>query len=138
MNKKFYKNPGAIAAFILFIGFFILPFFTIMGFSATGFKVFKELKGQSFLLILIPLASAYIIYAAYAGEKKFVVIAKWALLILSFWFIIHIGLLAEKHSFNFVGFGLWLDFVTSILLLFEAKITALICKPKIDDNSTNL
>ena len=138
MNKEFYKNPAAIAAFILFIGFFILPFIDIMGFSQTGFQIFKAFKGKSFVVGFIPLASAYIIYAAYSCEKKIVMIAKWLILMVSAWFFLDIAFFAEKHSIKFVGFGLWLNLIISILLLFESKLTPLFCKSKPEDHQADL
>ena len=138
MNKEFYKKPGAIAAFVLFIGFFLFPFVNIWWFSVTAFDAFKEFKGQSILLGLFPIASAYIIYAAYAGEKKIVIVAKWILLVLSAWFFLNIAFIQEKHSIDFVGLGLWLNLIVSILFMFENKITAMICKPKVEEDNTNI
>jgi hypothetical protein len=135
MNKEFYKNPSAIAAFVLFVGFFIFPFIDIMGFSQTSFQIFKAFKGKGILLVLIPLASAYIIYAVYSGQTKFTVIAKWVMLILSAWFFLDIAFFAEKHSIKFVGFGLWLDLLVSILLMFDKKINDMICKPKPEEEA---
>ena len=138
MNKEFYKSPSAIAAFVLFIGFFLFPFIDIMGFSQTGFQIFKAFKGKGILLVLIPLASAYIIYAAYSGEKKISYSAKWIILVLSVWFFLDIAFLAEKHSIKFVGFGLWLNVIISVLFMFESKIMPLFCKPKNEEDSTDL
>ncbi len=74
------------------------------------------------LLWLLPVASVYLIYAAYKETDQWVSIAKWVLLVVAAFFWLRYAFLMEGTQLKFVGFGMWLALLAAIFVRFEVQI----------------
>jgi hypothetical protein len=127
MNKEFYKTPTSLIALVLIIGFF-LPWISLGNFiSISGYEIpktaelldgiarsFSENPSSSiklyYILYLIPILSAYLLYGEYQGKQMYFVPVK------IFIFSIFIFIIYKINSTgNDIGFfektdiGLWIS-----------------------------
>ena len=144
MNMQtFIKKPIVIGTLLLLIFFILFPYFTIsMGYfgsvSKTGlglfFTIFDKFSLLNLLLILVPIACGNILYQTWKDSTSLVMVSKIAILVILVYLFLQIAFLGEKSSIKFVGFGLWLSLVLAIAMMFEAKITTMICGDKQTEN----
>lgn len=137
--QTFIKKPIVIGNLLLLLFFILFPYFTIsMGYfgsvSKTGlglfFTIFDKFSFLNFLLLLVPIAIGNILYQTWKGSDQLVMVSKIVILVILAYMFLNIAFLSEKSSIKFVGFGLWLSLILSIAMMFEAKITAMICPAK--------
>ncbi len=144
--QTFIKKPIVIANLLILVFFIIFPYFTFNmggfgggfgGVSKTGlglfFTIFDSFSFINFLLILVPVASGYILFQTWKGENSLVMVCKIVILAILGYLFLHIAFFAEKSSIKFVGFGLWLSLIVAIAQLFETKINEMICPKKSDE-----
>ncbi len=144
MNMQtFIKKPIVIGMVLLLIFFILFPYFTIsMGYfgsvSKTGlglfFTIFDKFSLLNLLLILVPIACGNILYQTWKGSTSLVMVSKIVILVVLAYLFLQIAFFGEKSSIKFVGFGLWLSLVLAIAMMFEAKITTMICADKPIEN----
>jgi hypothetical protein len=138
MNKEFYKTPTSIGAALAIIGF-LLPWVSLGPFgSISGYdipKVAEMFSGMAsifnrgevssgsqfyYILYLIPLLSAYLLYGEYNGSKKFFAPAKIIIFLLSAFVVYKLDSLGNGSIFEKAGIGLWITVGGSIYLLIKA------------------
>jgi len=128
MNKDFWKQPSVIASALIVVSFFLFPFYRphVVLFGMSGGTSFTDLNMASgdldILLWLLPVASVYLIYAAYKETDQWVSIAKWVLLVVAAFFWLRYAFLMEGTQLKFVGFGMWLALLAAIFVRFEVQI----------------
>jgi hypothetical protein len=137
--QTFIKKPIVIGTLLLLFFFILFPYFTIsMGYfgsvSKTGlglfFTIFDKFSLLNLLLLLVPAACGNLLYQAWKGSNSLVLVSKIVILVVLTYLFLQIAFLGEKSSIKFVGFGLWLSLILSIAMMFETKITAMVCAGK--------
>ncbi|MEI6346360.1 MAG: hypothetical protein WCP69_00310 [Bacteroidota bacterium] len=142
--QTFIKKPIVIGNLLLLVFFVLFPYFTLSmgGFgsvSKTGlglfFTIFDKFSFLNLLLILVPVACGNMLFQAWKGSNSLVMVSKIVLLVILGYLFLQIAFFAEKSSIKFVGIGLWLSLIMAIAMMFETKITELICPNKPDQNN---
>jgi hypothetical protein len=142
--QTFIKKPIVIGNLLLLVFFVLFPYFTLSmgGFgsvSKTGlglfFTIFDKFSFLNLLLILVPAACGNMLFQAWKGSDSLVMVSKIVLLVILGYLFLQIAFFAEKSSIKFVGIGLWLSLIMAIAMMFETKITELICPNKPDQNN---
>lgn len=142
--QTFIKKPIVIGNLLLLVFFVLFPYFTLSmgGFgsvSKTGlglfFTIFDKFSFLNLLLILVPVACGNMLFQAWKGSDSLVMVSKIVLLVILGYLFLQIAFFAEKSSIKFVGIGLWLSLIMAIAMMFETKITELICPNKPDQNN---
>jgi hypothetical protein len=140
--KLLIKKPLIIANVLILFCFIFLPYISMNfgpwgGVSKTGlgllWSIFDKFQFMNLLLIVVPASSGFIIYKIIKKEEANFLAFKIILLLMHLYLFLHIAFFAEKSDIDFVGFGLWLSLVLSILQLFEAKVVAAINKQLPED-----
>ncbi|MEO5647832.1 MAG: zinc ribbon domain-containing protein [Chitinophagaceae bacterium] len=142
-RKQFYENPGFYGALLLGIGFF-LPWINAKGIGVTAYQLLQSyVEEENYFLVviflLIPIGAVIILVQSLTNALPRVIsgLFKWlafiSLLMIVAFFIIGINELDPENNWTgintsdpdlglvlgFIGIGLWLSLLGSLVMLFN-------------------
>ncbi len=144
--KKFILKPLVLVNVLIFICFILLPYFSLSigpwgGVTKTGFglfwSIFDKFHFLNLILIIVPVINIYMIYKIWKKEETNFTIFKVVMFIILLILFLNIAFFSEKSSIKYVGFGLWVSLILSVVQFFEEKLTQLLTKIFPEENKAD-